>query len=66
MFSQQIIMKESIMNNVKVIVTNKDNGERAIIEDMYLWFLLYEKMKSFGDEMKDYDVVISDGSDGSK
>lgn len=52
------------MNNVKVIVTNKDNGERAIIEDMYLWFLLYEKMKSFGDEMKDYDIVISDRKDG--
>lgn len=54
------------MKDVKVIVTNKENGERAIIEDMYLWFLLYEKMKEYGDDMKTYDIIISNPNDSGK
>jgi hypothetical protein len=50
------------MKDFKVVVTNKDNGEKAIIEDMYLWFLLYEQMKVYDQDTKAYDITFVNGT----
>jgi hypothetical protein len=44
---------------MKIIVTNTETNEQAIISDMYLWFLLWEQMKQYKEDVAVYSVQIS-------
>jgi hypothetical protein len=44
---------------MKIVVTNTETNEQAIISDMYLWFLLWEQMKQYREEATTYTVQIS-------
>lgn len=46
---------------MKVIVTNTETNEQAIITDMYLWFLLWEQMKAYKTDVDVYRVELVQG-----
>jgi hypothetical protein len=43
---------------MKILITNPDNNEQAVITDMYLWFLLWEQMKAYHQETTDYKIEL--------
>jgi hypothetical protein len=43
---------------MKILITNVENNEQAVITDMYLWFLLWEQMKTYRQETTDYKIEL--------